>query len=268
LDGQLAQLAALVAHGNHWLAGERSEARSVAAGSTFQYVNDVTFALTTGRFRQRTISSADPAAWLEGLADRKVASLWLDPRPILDGPLPQHMAAAFANGAPSSVLAHGPRAERWVAVWTVGRPGATDNRIWDVRYLGWPDRAGLGELLDVETARTRLVAEVIGARDLAARFGWSDWARWFDEALASGESTVPVARWHDDVLPGSAALTRRQLFALASGSYVFGGMGSWNDLAPTEPQDEAEYRLVTERVYSAVVDAVAASVNPESMPSV
>ena len=265
LDGQLAQLAALVAHGNEWLAGNMSRPSTVAAGSTFQYVNEVSFTLTTGRIMKRTITAEDPNAWLQGCAQRGVTTLWLDPRTTDPGPMPGHLAAAFANGTRSSILALGPKPQRWVAAWTVGRSGAPDNRIWNVIYVGSPDRNGLSTGPDLDTAHKRLVDAVSAARDLANRFGWTDWARWFAEAMAMGDSSVPRARFHDDAVPASADLPRRQLFALASGSYVFGGMGSWNDLLAPDPQGEAEYERVSSDLYTAVLQAVAAAVNPTTV---
>lgn len=262
MDGQLAQLAALVAHGNEWLAGDRRHPSTVAAGSTFQYVNQVTFSLTSGRFLRRTVTADDPGAWLQGCADRGVTSLWLDPRPNEPGPLPAHIAAAFANSSRCSILATGSTHERWVAGWTVGPAGAPDNRIWDVFYVGSADESRLGPVPDIDTAHDRLLAAVSATRDLADRLGWRDWAHWFDEVVAAGAATRPTARFHDDALPMSAVLPRRQLFVIASGSYVFGGMGSWNDLAVPDPESEDQYQRTSAELYTAVLQAVAAAVNP------
>lgn len=262
MDGQLAQLAAFVAHGNEWLAGDRSRPVSVAEGSTFQYVNEVRFTLTTGRIVKRTHSARDPAAWLHGLDARGVTSLWLDPRTTGSGLFPAHIAAALANGTRSAIVAKGHTAERWIATWNVGRPLAPDSRIWDVDYVGSAHRGGLRGLLDIPSARERLVGATSEARDLAYQLGWSEWARSFDEALAVGDSAAPRAPFHDDALPESSELPRRQLFGLASGAYVFGGMGSWNDMLPPDPSAEASYRRVTEELFAAVLQGVAAAVNP------
>lgn len=263
MDGQLAQLAALVAHGNEWLAGDRSRPIRVAEGSTFQYVNDVRFTLTTGRIVKRRHRAQDPSGWLHGLDARGVTSLWLDPRTTGSGLFPAHIAAALANGTRAAIVAKGHTAERWIATWNVGRPQAPDRRIWDVHYAGSSDRGDLRGIPDIPTARERLVSAVAEARALATEFAWPEWARWFDEALAEGTSATPTARYHDDVLPGSFEVPRRQLFSLATGAYVFGGMGSWNDMLLPDPSAEASYRRVTEELFAAVVQGVAAAVNPK-----
>lgn len=264
MNGELAQLAALVAYGNDWLEGDRSRPTDVASGTTFQFVNDVRFELSTGWLKKRLLTADSPGAWLQGCAERGVTALWLDPHPTPAGQLPAHIAAAFANGSRCSIVAVGPGSERWVAGWSVGRVGAPDNRIWDVLYVGSSDRNGRIVIPDLDTAREQLERQVSAARDLATRFGWTDWAGWFVEALAAGKSNEPRTRLHDDAMPASAELANRQLFALASGSYVFGGMGSWNDLGAPDPHGEADYQRISTDLYSAVLEAVAAAVSPRS----
>jgi hypothetical protein len=220
--------------------------------------------MSTGGLKKRSLTADSPDDWLEACAERRIIALWLDPHPTAAGQLPAHLAAAFANGTQCSIVAVGPKSERWVAGWSVGRPGAPDNRIWDVLYVGSRDRSSWVGTPDLDAARERLERQASAARDLATRFGWTDWAEWFAEALTAGTSNDPVARFHDDVMPASADRARRQLFALASGSYVFGGMGSWNDLEAPDPQGEAAYQRISMELYSAVLEAVAASVNPRS----
>jgi hypothetical protein len=264
MNGELAQLAALVAHGNEWLKSDRPRPTDVASGSTFRFVNDVRFEMSTGWLKKKSLTADSPDAWLEACAERGMTALWLGPHPMAAGQLPAHLAAAFANGTQCSIVAVGRRSERWVAGWSVGRPGAPDNRIWDVLYVGSPDRNSWVENPDLDTARERLERQVSAARDLATQFGWTDWAEWFAEALAAGKSNELRGRFHDDVMPASADRARWQLFALASGSYVFGGMGSWNDLGAPDPQGEAAYQRISMELYSAVLEAVAASVSPRS----
>jgi hypothetical protein len=69
------------------------------------------------------------------------------------------------------------------------------------------------------------------------------WARYFDDALASGAL--------DELLPApTAPLEARRLSGLVGSAWAFGGMGSWNDVA----EDEAG-------LYDALVVAQVAAVN-------
>ena len=54
------------------------------------------------------------------------------------------------------------------------------------------------------------------------------------------------------------SLEARQLLATASHAWVFGGMGSWNDVALT---DDERYKPVTAELFEAVLEAVVAATN-------
>jgi hypothetical protein len=53
-------------------------------------------------------------------------------------------------------------------------------------------------------------------------------------------------------------LAARRLLAIATNSWVFGGIGSWNDLGFVEDQ---RYQSVSEPLYGAMMNAFLASVN-------
>jgi hypothetical protein len=48
---------------------------------------------------------------------------------------------------------------------------------------------------------------------------------------------------------------------MAARASVFGAMGSWNDQYFSQPEDEAQYREASRRLYAAVRTAFLASVN-------
>jgi hypothetical protein len=50
---------------------------------------------------------------------------------------------------------------------------------------------------------------------------------------------------------------------MASQAWVFGGMGSWNDLGFPDAADNDRYRAVTAGLYDAVLGAIAAAANVE-----
>jgi len=266
VNGELAQLAALVAQGNAWLGGDHAAAARITSGSTFQYVRSFGFRHRAGRLVKRTVVETTAEAWLEGLRRRGAAALWLDPRMSGSGPMPTRMAAAFANGARASIVALGPATERWWASWTVvGRPTPEDQRIWAVDYDGEPDPMAVPEPRDVPRHLNELRERVRAAADLAGRAGWPMWVDWLEAALAAAASDAPVARFHDDVLPPGAGVERRRLFALVSGAWVFGGMGSWNDMG-TVPELNDEYERVSQDLFEAITEGVAAAVNPSGQP--
>ena len=267
MDPALAQVAALVAHGNAALAGDAEAGARVAAGTTFQYVRAIRFELQEGSPPTATTQAeADPAGWFRRLPEWGVTALWFDPRPLAVPTLAPHLLAAWANGSRASIVTEGaePRL-RWIASSTVDRaPTETDKRVWTIRCVGRPDVANLAPRPTTTEAAASLESVVRAARDLALRIEETFWAGQLDRALAALADDEPTTKYHADVLPPGAELDRRRLLVAALRAYVFGGMGTWNDIGPPPDDDEAnaEYDRVTPLLYAAVLDALAAAVNP------
>jgi hypothetical protein len=59
---------------------------------------------------------------------------------------------------------------------------------------------------------------------------------------------------------GYEVIARRAL-AMATRSWVFGGMGSWNDVGFYDADTQAEYRRVSEHLFQAVVDTIRDATN-------
>jgi hypothetical protein len=91
-----------------------------------------------------------------------------------------------------------------------------------------------------------------------------EWADWFADARRLGEAEDPQPPYHPDMLPALGfAKPARQLLAMATRAWVFGGMGSWNDLAFATREQEGEYNGVSAKLYSAVRGAFLAAVNAD-----
>jgi hypothetical protein len=266
VDAAVAQLAALVAQGNAALAGDAEAGARVEAGSTFRYVRAVRFERQEGSPPVTTHAEDSAAGWFRQLAEWGVTALWLDPRPLAVPTLAPHLLAAWTNGSRVSIVTEGaePRL-RWIASRHVDRvPTEADERVWAVHCVGRPDIADLAPRPTIPEAAAALEALVRAARELARRMDETFWGGQLERALARLTDDDPATKHHDDVLPPSAELDRRRLFAAAVGAYVFGGMGTWNDIGPPPDDEEAnaEYDRVTPALYAAVLDAVAAAVNP------
>ena len=141
-------------------------------------------------------------------------------------------------------------ASTWRADWEF------DDRQWTVVYR----EAGAAPEMptpDVSARDRELRAAIVKARDFAVRAGNLDnWVGIFDDALAADGSgsdlLLPPVGYPPDA---------RLLLAMASTAWVFGGMGSWNDLGFADEETNAAYERVTRRLYRAVLTAIAAAVN-------
>ena len=171
------------------------------------------------------------AGWFRRLSEWGVTALWLDPRPLAVPTLAPQLLAAWANGSRVSIVTEGvePRL-RWIASSAVDRaPTETDKRVWTISCVGRPDVANLAPRPTIAEAAAALETIVRATRDLARRIDETFWAGYLDRALDRLTADHPTSS-HDDVLPPSAAPHRRRLLAAAVGAYIFGGMGTWNDI--------------------------------------
>lgn len=262
MNGELAQVICLASHGSSWLA--RSSHLVAPAlereNSTFQFVGSLRFA-PPGLER-----AADTVAdWLRQLCDRGVSRLWLViPEAAVvagDGVAEdEHMLAGFSNAGRWGLLATGgQRLEAWRASWAVGDRDAPGRRIWSVTYQGAYVEHATAQRPGLRDAGEHLAEALRSARDFAIRQDLNPWPAWFDRALASGDD-IP---YHPDMLPAAYTSHARHLAAMAAHAWVFGGMGSWNDIAFGDPAIEPEYREVSRHLYAAVLLALLASVNDD-----
>jgi hypothetical protein len=269
VNGELAQVICLSGYGSSWLAqpallGPPPLDRE---NSTLQFVGSLAFRLP-GSPAAHELQADTVADWLRQLRDRGVARLWLvipEAKPVTadGGPVDEQMLAGFANAGRWSLATTGQRnGEIWRATWTVGDRGAPHRRIWSVRYDGAHVDHLTPQRPDLAGARSHLTEALRNAQDFAIRQQMETWPAWFERALA-GDPEIP---YHPDLLPAGYTSQARQLAAMAVKAWVFGGMGSWNDVYFDDPEARTEYEAISRNLYSALLTALVASVNSEIDP--
>ena len=105
-----------------------------------------------------------------------------------------------------------------------------------------------------------LATAIEDARAFASSQDLTTWSDVFGKALAILEAESPEIPYHPDLLPEEVDLSCRRLMAAAASAYVFGGMGSWNDMW-FEDDAAASYQDITRSLYQAVMFAIDAAAN-------
>jgi hypothetical protein len=161
----------------------------------------------------------------------------------------------------------------WEANWEVGNRKAPDRRIWRVRY------SLVAENVDFELPRLRSPAVITPAlrHALSDILAFREQHRIFLEQACGGNDTFgscfrkaieclsaddPFAlTHHKDLAPeGLLSLSARQALAACQAAWVFGGMGSWNDMA-FEGQEQARYEKLPDALFMELNEAVQSGVN-------
>lgn len=266
MNGELAQVICLASHGSSWLAqdGHSDPPALDRENSTFKFVGSLRFHLA-GRAPGQESHADTVTDWLRQLRDHGVGRLWLvipEAKPVtgLGQPVGEHMLVGFVNAGRWGLAATGGRQpEMWRASWGVGDRSAPEHRIWSVDYQGAYLDQVVPQRPDLCTAREQLAKALEAAHEFAARQNLDTWPGWFERALASSRD-IP---YHPDMLPPVYSSEARHLAAMAAQAWVFGGMGSWNDLGFEDRAVEAEYEEVSRNLYAAVLLALLASVNDD-----
>ena len=261
MNGEWAQIISLVAHGNLFLNGASVD---LSANSTFQYVASVKFARYKSNQDKQGLEVANSVSnWFSFLRSVKATRLWNIAFAWQRQDLPEYVAVAFSGAAPTAIQVDLPNGfELWYPLW---KTGGHDKKPWLVEYrsLMFPNSQAI-PVLKLSLVKNQLKQAVSQAEKFAKRsdVNASDWATWFTKSLELLDSAMPTAPFHPDMLPASGFdLEARQVLASAAQAFVFGGMGSWNDLVFEKPEINKEYERITEELYEAVKIALVMASN-------
>jgi hypothetical protein len=196
------------------------------------------------------------AEWLGKARARGVSRLYVvgDARPRSHA-LADHMLAAFVGGGRWALGAGGARSDEvWFPAWRVGNRSEDAKQIWDVTYGGFPDHP-FARPKPIAAANTALIVALDEAEHFAQSHDLDSWRLHFKDAQVATKLTP------GDLLPKHAPTDAVKLAAIASASWVFGGMGWWNDLVFDIASDAATHEAISSRLYAAILEAVASAVD-------
>lgn len=276
MDGEVAQLAALVISANHRLKRPDDPMRWFATQRAFARCGAISFdvaAKRPGEPAARVPMAETPPAWLDQLARSGTKRVLIgferqdeDMEPGED--IPDRIAAGFAGGGSLWTMTtetDDGRALGWRSVWKAAFPNARDGRIWSVSYTATASEPqSPGRSLDA--ARTELrhaLAEM-------SEFAWSHEAKEvnmrFTSALAllEGEpDTLPV----DNPAGPADTLTHeaRCLLHAAQRGWMFDNMTEWGRLK-VDAETWRDHARRSEALYDAVTAAIVAAVNSSAPP--
>jgi len=208
------------------------------------------------------VVAASPDEWLVQRAQAGMRAL-ISYEPTRGLRQDRQLAGLIGHGGTWKLLLEGgDKTETWTADWEVGQQQHPAQRIWRVRYTlsGEPtelkrsDSRPLDSVIsDLQQALMKII-EFCSDHKLEARV--------FRKSLECLSATHPLELIpHPDLCPdGLLARPALQVLAASQAAWVFGTMGSWNDLG-FDGSEQDRYESVSDDLFKAINEAVVSSVN-------
>lgn len=263
MQGTIAQIVALTIHGNAILQNfEKSQGLDFQTqNSTFKFCEWVRFAELDGR-----TYATDVEGWFEALRREGGRGVRMGYEPSAASTTPDRMLVGFVGGGGKWLIeVYQPNfRHHWESRWKVGDRERKDKRIWQVVYVRVPSSKVYHQnqtenLAELKVELRKVLAEI-------AHFARSQDLGFFADAFESGverlESRTPFEGLpHNDLAPGDfLSLDASQLIGAAEAAWVFGGMGSWNDVYFDEAE-KTNYNNLSEKLYQLLNRSIVAAAN-------
>ncbi len=268
MNGSIAQFVALTCHANAFLREFKIPA-VFPSNSTCKSCDWIKFFEVSktpfGRVRQVELA-ASPNGWFERLKAEEVPEVRLFCAPKNDPGIPDRISPAFVGGGGTwfmKVADRRGRAALWLSKWEAWDQDAPERRTWRVSYGRIPDLLSRSEpFIDLDGAVIRLRGALQEIYTFAEKYDCARFIISFARALQTLDSQGATLHGSQrDLAPeGCLPPLARCLLDACQTAWVFGGMGSWNDLVFDGP-DRVEYDRVSERLLAALNEAISTTAN-------
>lgn len=271
MTGTLAQIIALTAFGNDFLKNGTIPADFNSANTTFEFCNKVDFREFKKRFfflkPNETVIANNPTEWFQYLKSDGCKLLRLYFEYSKDQSFAKdHKLAGLVGGGGNWLIEaiYQNHSNYWSNKWEVTNQNAPDNKVWTVNYGMTVKKQDISNLqIDNQKIKEKLRQTLAEIADFAYRKDLNNWGEQFDKAKLTLDNLTPESGYyHKDLIPvGKYSLTAKQIIFSAGSAWVFGGMGSWNDLGFGIEEDNETYDRLSEQLYSNIIEAIIAGTN-------
>jgi hypothetical protein len=273
MTGTLAQLIALTAYGNAYLAtGNLLD--FYPSNTTFQFCKSVDFVAFKKPFLfsnfskpKETIVAATPTDWFKLVEKDGCKKLRLYFQYSKDQSLAQdHKLAGMVGGGGTWLIEaiYDNDSDYWANRWEVKDQNAEDRKIWKVSYVMAASHNKTTNLqVDLDSTKEKISETLTEIADFAYQHDYKGWGEQFDKAKATLSDKNPKENFYhkDLIITDNYSLVAQQLLFAAGNAWVFGGMGSWNDIMFDNNDDEKKYDELSAKLYDDINQSILAAVN-------
>ncbi|WDP91205.1 MAG: hypothetical protein HUN04_16485 [Desulfobacter sp.] len=265
MQGPIAQIIALTIYGNSFIQGFTSDIGPFfPENSTFTFCEYVKFVDIDNK--EEKLYAKSPVDWFEKLKKEGVFAFRLVYGPSGDKDISDRMSVGFVGGGGrwliETISPNG--SDYWEARWEVGNQNHPKKLIWQVTYgrIASGEKTLIYENLDGSKIKAELSSNLVEISKFARSHDLEGFANAFDKGLSALNSDKPYSDvYHKDISPDNFLdLEATQLIAASQAAWVFGGMGSWNDLG-FDGKEQDVYEKLSDDLYRLLNDSYLMAAN-------
>lgn len=268
MTGILAQTITVTSYGNEYLRTGKLT-NFYPENSTFQHCNSVDFREMRKGFlfsKKKEFTVADnPSEWFALLKKEGCKKLRLYYHAEQSD---VHTLAGFVGGGGNWFIecVYGKHSDFWISNWSHDKN--LNDKPWKVTYVKAVTKQPTINLqYDLVEIRQKLKDILEKITVFAFKETFENWGEIFEKAKKTLESENPESEFYhpDLIVPDNYELKNRQLLMSAGKSFVFGGMGSWNDVWFENEEAEKVCNALSTELYGMMMKAIVSSVNDDTI---
>jgi hypothetical protein len=270
MNGPLSQIISLTSFGNDYLFNDKLHV-NFFDNLSFKFCNKVDFRnfkrpLFFMKQKERVIA-AFPNDWFQYLKNNGCKKLRLVFRSSADQSFAKDykLAGLVGGGGTWFIEAvYNGYSNAWANRWEVTQKDDPNQNIWTVNYGQTLSNLPIIDLqVSLPECKEKLGDTLKAIEAFAYGQSLEYWGTQFSKAREALTSVNPESFCYNKELITSRnySLTAKQILFAAGAAWVFGAMGSWNDLGFNTKEENDTYEALTERLYENVNQAIVSATN-------
>lgn len=273
MQGTIAQLLSIAAHGNEYLFGRLDE-NYFPDSSTFKFCKVVKFLdlqNSCTKLHEREFAE-DPNVWFQKLKNTGVIQFRVRYISTTKEEVSDRMSAAFVGGGGRWLIeaVKSSKSDFWEGRWEVGDKDDPDQNIWNVEYGRILRNANQPEepLPPVEEVKEQLKDILNKISNFAHKNDCGNFKECFDRGIKALSEPLSSNENGYKIFPDNYATPDyHQVLSSCQSAWVFGGMGSWNDMGFNDNEVHKQYEELSDKLFNLINLALIVTSNPFPRPT-
>lgn len=263
MNGPVAQIVSLTAYTNAVLYGKENNSFDLT-NSTAKFCKNIKFIDWINGKEEMLAES--PSEWAKFLKKSGIKTLWLHYVPSEKPDVKDRYTVGFVGGGGRWLIEaiYGEKSDYWEGRWEVGDREAKDQKIWLVTYgrISRDDIVRKFKPESLSNVSNNLIKCLNDVKDFSEKHDIGNFNECFNKALNCFNTKTPLELvFHKDLLPKVYHNNdSMQILCSCQAAWVFGGMGSWNDLG-FDGKEQEIYEKISDNLYKTICNAIPAAIN-------